>query len=73
MESIGLWLLSIFIGLKTLGSLQYKGGAAKKILNNQIWLCNYSFNLYRCVERNQQLVAYIGFQLVLLTARMTYP
>jgi hypothetical protein len=27
MESIGLWLLSIFTGFKTLGSLQYKGGA----------------------------------------------
>ena len=29
MESIGLWLLSIFAGLKTLGSLQYRGGAVE--------------------------------------------
>jgi hypothetical protein len=36
MESIGLWLLSIFAGLKSLGSLQYRGGAAEFFLNNQI-------------------------------------
>ena len=29
MESIGLWLLSIFAGLKTLGSLQYREGAVE--------------------------------------------
>jgi hypothetical protein len=34
MESIGLWLLSIFAGLKTLGSLQYMEGAAEFVLNN---------------------------------------
>lgn len=28
MESIGLWLLLIFVDLKTLGSLQYRGGVA---------------------------------------------
>jgi hypothetical protein len=30
-----LWLLSIFAGLKTLSSLQYRGGAAD-FFNNQI-------------------------------------
>ena len=36
MESIGLWLLSIFASLKTVGSLQYRGGAADLFLNNRI-------------------------------------
>jgi hypothetical protein len=31
-----LWLLLIFAGLKTLGSLQYGGGAAEYFFNNQI-------------------------------------
>ena len=31
-----LWLLSIFASLKTLGSLQYKGGAAECFFSHQI-------------------------------------
>ena len=36
MESIGLWLLKIFAGLKIMGSLQYRRGAAEIFLNNRI-------------------------------------
>ena len=36
MESIGLWLLSIFAGLKTLGCLQYRGVAIDFFEKNQI-------------------------------------
>jgi len=67
------YILSIFTGLKNLGSLLYRGGAAKFFLNNRISLCNYSFNLYRCVEQNQQLVAHIWSKLVLLAVWMTCP
>jgi len=57
MESIGLWLLSIFAGLKALGSLQYMGGAAKFFLIiefNYVIIC---INLCRYVE---SLHHYVG-------------
>jgi hypothetical protein len=68
-----LWLLSIFAGLKSLGSLQYRGGVAEFFLTiefNYIIIC---IKLCRCIERNQQLIAHIWSQLVPLAARMTYP
>jgi len=43
MEWIGLWMLSIFVGLKTLGNLQYRGGAAEIFFNNRFKLYNYSY------------------------------
>jgi hypothetical protein len=46
MESIGLWLLSIFACLKALGSLQYMGGAAKFFLIIEF---NYVMYLYKFV------------------------
>ena len=68
-----LWLLSIFAGLKSLGSLRYKGGAAEVFLTIEFLYIIIRIKLCRCVEQNQQLVAHIWSQLVLLTVKMTYP
>ena len=50
MESIGLWLLSIFTGLKTLGSLQYLRGASEFFLIINFNYVIIRINLCRCVE-----------------------
>jgi hypothetical protein len=68
-----LWLLSIFAGLKTLDSFQYRGGAVEFFLVIKFNHVIIRIKLCRCVERNQHLVAHIGSQLVLLAARMTCP
>jgi len=73
MWSIGLRLLSIFTGLKTLGSLQYRGGAVDFFLIIEFNYVIIRIKLCKCVERNQQLVARIWSQLVLLAVRMTCP
>jgi hypothetical protein len=68
-----LWLLSIFAGLKSLGSLQYRRGAVEFFLTFEFNYIIIRIKLCRCVERNPQLVAHVWSQLVLLAARMTYP
>ena len=45
-----LWLLSIFAGLKTLGSLQYRGGAAEFFLTIEFNYVIIRIKLFRCVE-----------------------
>jgi hypothetical protein len=62
MEWIGLLMLSIFAGLKTLGSLQYRGGAAKFFFNNWFKLCNYSYkfmlmHIMKSTARREHMVA----------------
>jgi hypothetical protein len=48
-----LWLMSIFTGLKSLGSLQYRGDVAEFFLTIEFNYIIISIKLCRCVERNQ--------------------
>jgi len=55
-------MLSIFAGLKTLGSLQYRGGAAEFFFNNRFKLCNYSYKfmlmrILKSIARHEHMVA----------------
>jgi len=48
-----LWLLSIFAGMKSLNSLQYRGGVAECFLTIEFNYIIIRIKLCRCVEQNQ--------------------
>ena len=70
MESIGCGFCQY---LQICGFGQYRGGAIEFFLTFEFNYIIIRIQLCRCVEQKPELVAHVWLQLVLLTARMTYP